>query len=289
MAKTKKTVKKGLKKARVTKVKPRKTARPVTLYLDKLLAAKELDTAAIGQQRADFGRNKGKLLTVSAIVIDFDGVDINNKDESPADKTMILKVRNQPPKKDSKEQKPSGQGWPTGQVESLEEVAYALRREVSGETGHRIMRIVDLIRVYKKTIKDVNDQPKENLIFLYLAEVDGYNGKVVERDEIDASMEPWMSLREVFTTPFAQDRQFRNRNPYGLYFSHVKRLLDTLRYLLITPEDELPETLASWLKEDRHDEILRRAMEDMRNDGTLERFYRRAYPGEEVRQEFMPD
>ncbi len=208
------------------------------------------------------------IFTVSAIAFDFDLV-TSDPSKSRADEIKILLPKNKKPPKRSKEGKPPGFGLPTGQLESKEAMLHALKRETEDETGCSVTKIIGKLFVVNKHLKiDGNSVPNE--IHVFLVEASDTLHKVREVEEIDASAEPWILLRQVFEKPFAQDKSGGNKNPNGIYFSHLRRLYNAIESMVYSPEDLIDgEAVKRWLEPNRR--YLMGAMSDLQKDGLLEK------------------
>lgn len=224
-----------------------------------------------------FDQTNKTILTISAIAFDFDFV-TSDPSKSRADEIRVLIVKNKKPPRKSKESKPGGFGLPTGQLESGESMDHALARETEHETGCRAGKIAKLFVVNKHLMIDGNPVLNEIHVFLTAASYVFY--KVREIDEIDNSVDPWITLRQVFEMPFAQDRNGGSKNPNGIYFSHLKRLYDAIESMVYHPEDLIEgETIKQWLEPNRKHLIA--AMSDLEKAGFLDRFL----PPAEIREE----
>ncbi len=231
------------------------------------------------------------ILTISAIAFDFDFVTFDQS-KSRADEIRVLFPKNKKPPRNSKEGKPGGFGLPTGQLESKESMLRAVERETRDETGCSVKRIIGKIFVVNKLLKIPRETNPENLpnhlnydivpneIHIFLVEASDVLSKVREVDEIDGSVEPWTSLRQVFKLPFAQDRNGGNKNVNGIYFSHLKRLYGAIESMVYFPEELIDgETIKQWLKPNRR--YLISAMADLQKEGLLDRLL----PPEELQEE----
>jgi len=208
------------------------------------------------------------ILTVSAIAFDFDFT-TSNPSRSRADEIKVLLVKNKKPPKRSKEGKPPGIGIQTGQFESKEAALSAAERELEDETGCQMRRSVGKLFVMHKRLK-IDGDFVSNEIHVFLVEASEPLRKVREVDEIDASFEPWVPLRQVFEMPFAQNRGGGNKNPNGIYFSHLRRLYSAIESMVFYPEDLIDgEAVKQWLKPNR--ESLVAAMIDLEKEGLLEK------------------
>lgn len=212
------------------------------------------------------------ILTVSAIAFDFDLV-TSDPSKSRADEIRVLVPKNKKPSRKSKEGKPGGFGLPTGQVESKEAILHAVERETEDETGCSVKRIVGKLFVINKRLR-IDGEAVPNEIHVFLVEASEPLRRVREVDEIDSSVEPWISLRQVFEMPMAQDKNGGNRNPDGIYFMHLKRLYRAIELMVYGPgpEDLLEggEAAKKWLEPNRR--ALVAAMIELKKDGLLDRF-----------------
>ena len=209
------------------------------------------------------------ILTISAIALDFDFV-TSNPSKSRADEIRILLVKNKKPPRKSKEGKPGGFGLPTGQLESKENMLEAVKRETRDESGCSVKRIIGKLFVVNKRLV-IDDSPVPNEIHVFLIEASEPLSRIREIDEIDGSIEPWVPLRQVFEMPFAQDKGGGNKNPNGIYFSHLRRLYNTVESMVFSPEDLIGgEAVRQWLKPNRRH--LMGAMADLEKDGLLKDF-----------------
>jgi len=208
------------------------------------------------------------IFTASVVALDFDLV-TSDPSKSRADEIKVLLVKNKKPPKKSKEGKPPGIGVPTGQFESKETALSAAEREMEDETGCLMRRVVGkLFIVHKRLRIDGNIVPNE--IHIFLVEASEPIRKVRETDEIDASFEPWVPLRQVFEMPLAQGGG-SNKNPNGIYFSHLQRLYTAIESMVFYPEDLIEgEAIKQWLKPNRRHLVA--AMNDLEKAGLLERF-----------------
>ncbi|MDP3763477.1 MAG: NUDIX hydrolase, partial [bacterium] len=225
------------------------------------------------------------IFTISAIAFDFDFT-TSDPSKSRADEIRILVPKNKKPPKKSKEGKPGGFGLPTGQLESNEAMLHAVERETEDETGCSVTKIIGkLFVVHKRVTKDGEIVPNE--IHVFLVEASEPLRRVREIDEIDASVDPWITLRQVFEMPHAQDKNGGNRNPDGIYFQHLKRLYRAIEFIVYGPgpEDLIDdaEVVKQWAKPNRR--ALVAAMINLKEDGLLDRFLP---PEEEVQEEEIP-
>lgn len=209
------------------------------------------------------------IFTASAIAFDFDYV-TDDPLKSRADEIRVLLVKNKKPPKNSKEGKPPGIGVPTGQFESKEAALSAAKRELEDETGCLMRRAVGkLFVVHKRLREDGGFTPNE--IHVFLVEASEPMRKVREVEEIDASFEPWVPLRQVFEMPLAQDKGCSKKNPDGMYFSHRQRLYRAIDSMVYEPENLIDGGAAEqWLKPNR--KALISAMVDLKNAGLLKEF-----------------
>lgn len=216
------------------------------------------------------------ILTISAIAFDFDFV-ASDPTRSRADEIKVLVVKNKKPSRKSKEGKPGGFGLPTGQVESKEAMPHAVERETEHESGCSVRKIVGKLGITHKRVA-VNEEIIPNEIHLFLVEASEVLSRVKEVEEIDASVDPWKSLREVFEMPKAQDKNGGNRNPNGIYFMHLKRLYEAIDSMVYEPEELIDgKAVKEWLSPNR--KYLMAAMADLKKAGLLNEFLP---PDEEV-------
>ena len=217
-----------------------------------------------------FDPNDKTIRTVSAVAFDFDFV-TSDPSKSRADEIRILVPKNKKPSRNSKERKPGGFGLPTGQLESQEAMLHAVERETEDETGCPVRKIVGKFFVVQRKLR-IDDKFVPNEINVYLIEASGVMHRVRESDEIDPSVDPWISLRQVFEMPFAQDKSGSNRNPNGIYFSHLLRLYCAIDSMVFDPGDLVDgEPISQWLKPNRR--ALIAAMIDIERAGLLERLF----------------
>ncbi len=210
------------------------------------------------------------IFTVSAVAFDFYFV-TSDPSKSRANEIKVLLPKNKKPPRNSKEGKPGGFGLPTGQLESKESMTKALERETRDETGCSVTKIVGKLFVVNKRI-EIDGEPAPNEIHVFLVEASEPLRKVREVDEIDASVEPWTSLREVFGKPFAQDKNGGRKNPNGIYYQHLLRLYTAIEFMVFHPEDLLEgEAVKQWLEPNRR--YLMQAMDDLQKDGLLDRLF----------------
>ena len=179
-------------------------------------------------------------------------------------------MKNKKPSRKSKEGKPGGFGLPTGQLESKEAMLHAVERETQDESGCSVGKIVGKLFVVNKRIK-IDDQTVPNEIHVFLVEASEPLCRIREVSEIDGSVEPWTPLRQVFEMSLAQDKGGGNRNPNGIYYSHLRRLYNAIESMVFYPEDLLEgEAVKQWLEPNR--QSLMAAMNDLEKDGLLESF-----------------
>lgn len=217
------------------------------------------------------------ILTASVISFDFDFI-TSDPTKSRADEIKVLLVKNKKPPKRSKEGKPPGIGVPTGQFESKETAPSAAEREMEDETGCVMRKIIGKLFVVHKLVK-VDGNPAPNEIHVFLVEASEAINKVKEIDEIDASFEPWVPLRQAFEMPKAQDKNGGNKNPNGIYFQHLKRLHRAIYSMVYDVEDLIDGKAASkWLEPNRRSLI--NAMVDLQRDGLLDEFLPKDDPEE---------
>lgn len=204
------------------------------------------------------------ILSVSAIAFNFDFV-TSDPDKSRADEIKVLLPKNRKPTKGSKEGKPPAFGLPTGQLESKEDMINALKRETRDETGYPVKQIVGkAFIVYKPWVP--------NEIHVFIVENSDYPVGVKEREEIDHTIDPWHSLKEIFSLSPAQGKYGTKKNPNGIYFSHRARLFRILETMLRHPQDLLDsDKIASWVKP--HRRSLMAAMSDLEKAGLLEELH----------------
>ena len=201
------------------------------------------------------------ILSISAVSLNFDFV-TSDPSASKADEIRVLLPKNKKPPKGSKEGKPSAFGLPTGQLESKEEMLSALKRETRDETGYPVKQVVGkAFVIYKHWVP--------NEIHLFLVESCDYPVGVREKGEIDDTIDPWHTLREIFSMPLAQDRDGSNKNPNGIYFSHRQRLFRVLETMLRHPKDMIDgDKITDWVGPNR--KHLLDAMADLEEAGLLE-------------------
>lgn len=208
-----------------------------------------------------------RILTVSAIALDFDYT-TSDPSKSRADEIKVLVIKNKKPSKKSKEGKPGGRGLPTGQVDQNEDIKSALAREVWQESGYKVKKFVGELFVVNKLLR-IEEEVVPNDIHIFLVEIHDLGGKVTETDEIDASIDPWTSLREIFEMPLAQNREGGNKNPDGIYYSHRKRLYQAIESMVFEPEDFIDgEAVAKWMTDDKR-RYLKEAMAELQRAGLL--------------------
>lgn len=197
------------------------------------------------------------IVSVSAVAFNFDFVS-SDPNLSRSDEIRVLLPKNRKIKKDSK---PPGFGLPTGQTEDKETVEYAVQRENKNETGYPVMEIIGKAFIIPKPWVP-------NEIHVFLVETSDLSIGVREKEEIDCTIEPWHTLREIFSMPAAQDKFGGNRNPDGIFYSHRMRLFRFLETMLKHPQDLIDgDKIARWVKPYRKD--LLSAMEDLENNGLL--------------------
>lgn len=207
-----------------------------------------------------------RITTVSAIAFDFDGT--GNDPTRWVDEIKVLVVKNKKPPKKSKEGKPGGRGLPTGQVDQNEDIKGALAREVWQESGYKVKLFVGELFIVKKLLR-IEEEIIPNDIHIFLTEIYDLGGKVTETDEIDASVDPWISLREIFEMPLAQNREGGGKNPDGIYYSHRKRLYQAIESLVFEPESFIDgEAVTKWMTDEKR-RYLKTAMADLENAGFL--------------------
>ncbi len=237
-----------------------------------------MDTSQTEQFLEDKDVVHSQILTVSAIAFDFDFV-TSDPSKSRADEIKVLIPKNKKPPKRSKEGKPGGFGLPTGQLESKEMMLHAVERETEDETGCSVTKIIGKLFVVNKRL-EIDGKPVPNEIHIFLVEASDVLNKVSEVDEIDASVEPWITLRQVFQMPFAQDKSGGSKNPNGIYFSHLQRLYNAIESMVFFPEDLIEgKAVKQWLKPNRKD--LMAAMTDLEKDHLLDDFLPPGQPREE--------
>jgi len=199
------------------------------------------------------------IFTVSVIAFNFD-----------LDEIRVLLVKNKKQPRKSKERKPPGYGLPTGQLDQNEKMDHAFERETEQESGYKVTRVVGKLFLVNKILR-TDDGFIPNEIHVFLVETNDCPMKVVEIDEIDASVDPWIPLRQVFQMPMAQDRNGGNRNPDGIYYMHLKRLYRAIESMIYSPEDLIDEeAIQKWLEPNRR--ALYRVMADLAKEGLLDRF-----------------
>lgn len=210
-----------------------------------------------------------RIITVSAVAFDFDHTDVDPT--KWADEIKVLVVKNKKPPRKSKEGKPGGRGLPTGQVDQNEDIKGALAREVWQESGYKVKRFVGELFVVNKLLK-IETETVPNDIHVFLTDIYDLGGKVTETDEIDASVDPWISLREVFEMSLAQNREGGSKNPDGIYYSHRKRLYKALESMVFSPEDFIDgEAVAKWMTDEKR-RYLKTAMADLERAGLLKEY-----------------
>lgn len=199
------------------------------------------------------------ITTVSAIAFDFD-----------FNEPRVLLVKNKKPPRKSKEGKPGGVGLPTGQLESKEDMIEALKRETRDESGCSVKKVIGKFFLVNKLIK-TDDGFVPNEIHVFLVEASDSLSKVREIEEIDASFEPWVPIKQAFEMSLAQNRGGSDRNANGIYFSHLQRLYRAIECMVFYPEElEDGEAIKKWLEPNRH--LLKSAMVDIEKAGLLKRF-----------------
>lgn len=210
------------------------------------------------------------IFTVSTIAFNFDFT-TSNSSQSRADEIRVLLVKNKKPPRRSKERKPPGYGLPTGQLDQDEKMDHAFERETCQESGYSVTKVVGKLFVVHKRLR-IEGEIVPNEIHVFLVKTNDYPVKVVEVDEIDASVEPWISLRDIFKMPFAQDRGGGSKNPDGIYFSHIQRLYRAIESMVYNPEEELVDgvVIKRWLEPNRRH--LKAAMADLAKAGLLKNF-----------------
>ena len=206
--------------------------------------------------------------TASTIALDFDYT-TTAPEKSRADEIRILTIKNKKPPKGSKEQKPPGIGFPTGGYEgwdgngSGETGESASKRETVGESGYSVQRVLGkLFPQHRNHIK--------NTVNMFLAEVDSsYVVKVRESDEVDVNYNNWITLRELFSLPYAIAKDGTPKNPNGIYFGHVKRFVDALNMMLFLSKfaHDIPAPARAWV--DKHYDDLFSAISDLKRDGLI--------------------
>lgn len=220
------------------------------------------------------------ILTISAIAFDFDFI-TSDPLKSRADEIKVLLVKNKKPHKKSKEGKPGGYGLPTGQIESKESMFRAVERETQDESGCSVKKIIGKLFVVNK-ILTIDENPVPNEIHVFLVEASDVLNKVREVEEIDGSVEPWISLRQVFEMPTAQDKGGGNKNPNGIYYMHLKRLYRAIESMIFSPEELIDgEAVKQWLKPNR--QFLKLAMKDLEEAGLL----KKVLPPDEMIEEML--
>ena len=209
------------------------------------------------------------IFTISAIAFDFDFT-TSDPSKSRADEIKVLVVKNKKPPRNSKEGKPGGFGLPTGQLESKEDMIQALKRETHDESGCSVNKVIGKLFVVNKRFK-ADDGFIPNEIHVFLIEASEPLGRIREIDEIDGSIEPWISLREVFEMPLAQSKDGAGKNPNGIYFSHRQRLYRAIDSMIYGHEELIDgEAVKEWLKPNRRN--LFSAMSDLAKSGLLDNF-----------------
>ncbi|GEM_PF-6343726 len=210
------------------------------------------------------------ILTISAIAFDFDFV-TSDPSKSRANEIRVLVPKNKKPPKKSKEGKPGGFGLPTGQLESKETMLRAIVRETEDETGCVVKKIIGKLFVVNKRLR-IEDELVPNEIHVFLIEASDVLHKVREVDEIDSSVEPWTPLWQVFEMPLAQNREGGNKNPNGIYYSHLRRLYNAIESLVYNPEELVDgQAIKQWLSPEKR-KALHSAMADLAKAGLLDSF-----------------
>ena len=201
--------------------------------------------------------------SVLGIAIDFDHV-TTDPTKSRADEVRLLTINNKKQPKNSKDRKPQGVGCPTGGVESGENHKDAVLRETLDESGYGAGGKV-LGEIYYEHIHRIS-----NTVHVFLLEVDSlYVVLPRERDEVDITWDNWITLRQALSMPYAIAKDGTPKNPNGIYYGHVRRLIKALNILFLTPEN-LPEdakNAVAWI--DEHHQDLASAMKDLRKDGLV--------------------
>lgn len=219
------------------------------------------------------GENDGELkeelepvtLSVSALALNFDFT-TSDPNLSRADEIRVPFIQNKKPSRKSGEGKPGGRGFPTGQVDQGESLERALERETRQESGYSIRQVVGKLFIVNKV---VGEERIKNDMHIFLVDLHDLAEKVTETEEIDASVEPWISLRDAFQMPLAQDRDGGNKNPAGMYFSHRQRLFRALETMLRHPQDLIDgDRIRKWLEPNR--KYLVAAMADLEASGLLD-------------------
>lgn len=204
---------------------------------------------------------KKLIVSVSAISLNFDYVS-SDPDKKRSEEIRVLLPRNKKPPKGSEERKPAGFGNPTGQVDQNETKTRAVERETEAETGYSVRQIIGEAFIVEKPWVP-------NIIHVFIIESRDFPGPVKEKDEIDFTIDPWHTLKEVFTMPAAQDKYGSNRNPYGIYYSHKQRLFRAIETMIYHPEDLIDgDKIAAWLKPNRR--ALIAAMAELHAEGYLD-------------------
>lgn len=232
-----------------------------------------------------------RIITVSAVAFNFDGT--GNDPTKWADEINVLVVKNKKPPKKSKEGKPGGRGLPTGQVDQNENIKGALSREVRQESGFRVKQFVGELFIVNKMLRIPKETPDNlhghlnydlvpNDIHVFLTEIYDLAGKVTEIDEIDASIDPWTSLREIFEMPLAQNREGGDKNPDGIYYGHRKRLYEAIYGMVFEPESFIGgEAVAKWMTDEKR-RYLKNAMAELQVAGLLNEYLPKEDSAEEV-------
>lgn len=218
------------------------------------------------------------LLSVSAVSFNFDFV-THDPNTSRADEIKVLLPKNKKPPKGSKDGKPPGRGLPTGQLESKEEMISAVKRETRDETGYPVKQVVGkAFIIYKHWVP--------NEIHVFVVENNDYSIGVREKEEIDHAVDPWHSLREIFSLPPAQGKYGGGKNPNGIYFSHRKRLFRVIETMLRHPKDLLDgDKIAQWVKPYRPS--LLAAMSDLEEAGLLDELHDQYAYYEKIEEEMV--
>ena len=199
-----------------------------------------------------------KKLILTAGVVAFDFTFAEN---APTDEIKVLFVKNK-----KSHDKPGGRGLPKGQVDQKEDIQHAAGRETRDESGYPVIRYIGKLTVIPKPWIP-------NEIHLFLVEPSDVCLGTREKDEIDYSVDPWLSLREIFTMPLAQARDGSDKNPNGIYFSDRKRLFDVI-YRMLFRSDLLVDgdKISGWLTPVNR-RLLGKAMETLEKEGLLSEFH----------------
>lgn len=212
---------------------------------------------------------KQPILTISAVAFDFDYV-TSDPSKSRADEIKVLTVKNKKPPRNSNEGKPGGRGLPTGQLESKEDMLQALKRETRDESGCVVKKIIGKLFVVNKRLK-IDEEVVPNEIHLFLVEASETIVRIREVEEIDGSAEPWISLRDFFGMPLAQDKGCSRKNSDGMYFSHRQRLYRAIDSMVYGPEELIDgPAIKKWFEPNR--KAVYSAMSDLAKDGLLDNF-----------------